>query len=338
MWLTAADVPRRLPAEWSAALAIGDEPLLVEESADALRRAARDQGFDERKVLEAGAGFNWDELLAEGSTLSLFSQKQLIELRVPEAKTGNDGSKALQAFVANQSPDMRLLVIATTTAAPPKDNAWMVRVAEAGVGVRCRRLRPEQLPKWLNQRARGLGLTLTEEALSWLAEQVEGNLLAARQELEKLPLLGVGKTWDLPALQAVVSDHARYASFDLPDTLLKGDLATGLRMIKRLREEGAAPVLVLSSFVRDIRSLHLAAQKAGQVGADRACAAAGVWRNRQSQFVAALNRLGPGGVRRLHLLVVGLDRTAKSSPEARFWEDLINLAVRLAAPRARRAA
>ena len=109
-------------------------------------------------------------------------------------------------------------------------------------------------------------------------------------------------------------------------------------MIKRLREEGAAPVLVLSSFVRDIRSLHLAAQKAAQIGPDRACAAAGVWRNRQPQFVAALNRLGPGAVRRLHLLVVGLDKTAKSAPEARFWEDLVNLAVRLAASRVRRAA
>ena len=338
MWLSANDVPRRVPAEWSAALVIGDEPLLVEESADALRRGAREQGFDERKVIEAGAGFNWDELLAEGSTLSLFSQKQLIELRLPEAKAGNDGSKALQAFVANQSTDMRLLVIATTTAAPPKDAAWMVRIAEAGVGVRCRRLRSEHMPKWLKARAQGLGLTITPEALSWLSEQLEGNLLAARQELEKLPLLGAGSTWDLPALQAVVSDHARFVSFDLPDTLLKGDLATAMRMIRRLREEGAVPVLVLSSFVRDIRSLHQAAQKAGQLGPDRACASVGIWRNRQPQFVAALNRLGPGAVRRLHLLAVGLDRTAKSSPEARFWEDLVNLAVRLAAPRARRAA
>ena len=338
MWLTAADLERRMPAQWQAALVIGDEPLLVEESADRLRTTAKADGFDERKVLEMGPGFSWDELLAEGSALSLFAQKQLIELRLPEAKAGNDGSKALQSFLSQQSEDMRLLVIATTTNAPPKDAAWMVRMAEAGVGVRCRKLRSDQLPAWLAKRAKALGLSLEQEALAWLAEQVEGNLLAARQELEKLPLLAKDKSWSLDDLRSVVSDHAHYASWDLPDTLLRGDLAAGLRMLQRLREEGQPPVLVLSSVVRDIRSLHQAARRAGQLGPDRACAAVGIWRSRQPQFVAALRRLRPASIRQLHKLAVALDHTAKSAPEARFWEDLVNLAVRLAGQQARPAA
>ena len=338
MWLSGADLPRRIPDNWSAALVIGDEPLMVEESADLLRKSARDQGFDERKVLDINASFNWDQLLAEGSTLSLFSEKQLLEIRLPEAKTGLDGSKALQSFLANQSPDMRLLVIATTTNAPPKDNAWMKRIVELGVGVKCRRVPGDQMAQWLSKRAKSLKLDIQQDALVWLAEQLEGNLLVAKQELEKLPLLGPKKSWDLASVQAVVSDHARYVSFDLPDTLLRGDLAAGVRMLKRLREEGAVPVLVLSSMVRDIRSLHQAAQRSSGVGPDRACAQVGIWRNRQPQFVAALRRLTPATIRRLHLMVIALDQTAKSAPEARFWEDLLNLSVRLAGQSPRRVA
>ena len=195
------------------------------------------------------------------------------------------------------------------------------------------------MPAWLAKRGKSLGLNFEPEALAWLSQQVEGNLLAARQELEKLPLLAQGRdNWSLEDLRAVVTDHAHYASWDLPDTLLRGDLAAALRMLQRLREEGQPPVLVLSSVVRDIRSLHQAAQRAGQIGPDRACAAVGIWRSRQPQFVAALRRLGPAGIRQLHKLAVALDHTAKSAPEARFWEDLVNLALRFAGPRVRPAA
>lgn len=338
MWLSAADLPRRLPAAWSAALVIGDELLLVEEAGDMLRAQARKQGFTERKVLEVNASFDWGTLSAEASAMSLFGDKQLIELRLPEAKPGAPGAKALQALLAVQSPDVRLLVLAATSTAPPKDTAWMVAIAEAGVGVRCRRLRGDQQIRWLADRAGSLGLQIEPDALSWLAEQVEGNLLAARQELEKLPLLDGGRNWDLPGLQQVVSDHARFVGFDLPDVLLAGDLAAGLRMIQRLREEGTAPVLLLASLARDLRSLHAAAQRAGALGPERACAEVGIWRNRQPVFSGALRRLPGAEVRRLHLLAVGLDRTAKSAPEARFWEDLVNLAVRLCGHGGRRVA
>ena len=336
MWLTADDLPRRMPRQFGAALVIGDEPLLVEESGDLLRRAAREQGFTERQVLEAGKGFNWDALTAEASAMSLFGDRQLIEIRIPEAKPGNDGSKALQEFLAAQSPDVGLLVLATTTNAPPKDAAWMVRIAEAGVGVRCRKVRSEKLPRWLAGRAQGLGLQIEPQALAWLAEQVEGNLLAARQELERLPLLGSGP-WDVAALEAVVGDHARYAGYDLPDALLAGELASALRMAERLREEGVAPAQLMFSLARDMRSLLAAAQRAGQLGPEQACQAVGIWRNRQGRFAAALRRHGLQRIRQLHLLVVGLDRTAKSAPEAQFWQELVNFAVRLAGP-TRRAA
>ena len=332
MWLTAADLSRRAPADCANALVIGDEPLLVEESADRLRAAVRERGYGERIVFEAGAGFDWQSLASEGSAMSLFSERRLIELRLPEAKPGAEGGKALQAFVAAQVPDTILLVIAPTSAAPPKDAAWMQRLTEGGVGVRCRRLRHEQLPGWLAQRARSLKLEIDEAALRWLASQVEGNLLAARQELEKLPLLGEGR-WDLPRLQAVVSDHARYAGYELPDILLSGDLAGGLRMLARLREEATPPVMLLASLARDLRSLHQAARRSGALGPDRACEAAGIWRSRKPQFMAALRRLGLTEIQGLHLAVVALDRTAKSLPEARFWEDLINFSVRIAGGR-----
>ncbi len=335
MWINAAELPRRLPKQWQAALVIGDEPLLIEEAGDALRRSARAQGFVERRVLEASGQFDWVTLAAEASAMSLFGDRQLIELRLPEAKPGVPGAKALQEFLQVQSPDVCLMVLAATSAAPPKDSVWMQKIAERGLGVRCRRLRNDQLPGWLGERARALSVEIKPAALKWLAEQVEGNLLAARQELEKLPLLDPGRTWDEAALLEVVGDHARYAGYDLPDVLLGGDLATGLRMIKRLREEGAVPVMLLGSIARDLRSLHAAALRAASLGPERACAETGIWRHRQPRFAAALRRLPLAQVKRLHLLVVGLDITAKSAPEARFWEDLVNLAIRLAGPGAR---
>lgn len=270
--------------------------------------------------------------------MSLFGDRQLIELRIPEAKPGNEGSRALQEFLAVQSPDVGLLVLATTTNAPPKDAAWMVRIAEAGVGVRCRKVRTEQLPRWLSDRARALSLDLEPAALSWLAEQVEGNLLAAKQELERLPLLSRDGHWTLDALQAVVGDHARFAGYDLPDALLGGDLASAMRMLDRLREEGVAPAQLMFSLARDMRSLLAAALRAPQIGIEPACQAAGIWRNRQPRFAAALRRHRPGQIERLHLLVVGLDKTAKSAPEARFWEELVQFSVRLTGTTARRAA
>ena len=337
MWLTAADVSRRLPERWPVGLVIGDEPLLVEEAADVLRASARQQGFTERRVLEAGGNFDWGLLTAEASAMSLFGDRQLIELRLPEAKAGAEGGKALQAFVSAQSPDVALLVIAPTTGAA-KDTAWMTRIAELGPAVRCRRLAADKLPQWLGQRARGLKLDISPEALQWLAEQVEGNLLAAHQELVKLPLLRATGRWALEDLQAVVSDHARYAGYDLPDVLLAGDLAAGLRMIRSLRENGTAPPLLMYSLGRDIRSLHAAGLRAAQSGPERACEAVGIWRNRQAHFAACLRRLPMAEIRRLHLLVVGLEKTSKSAPEARFWEDLVNFAVRLCGPAGRQVA
>lgn len=332
MWLTAADLPARMPAEFGVGLVIGDEPLLVEESADVLRQQARARGFSERVVMEASAQFDWHSLAAEASALSLFGDRRLLELRLPEAKPGADGGKALQTFAASNNQDVVLLVIATTSQALSKDAAWMQRLAESGVGVRCRKLRSDQLPAWLAQRAQQLGLSVEREALRWLASQLEGNLLAARQELEKLALLDEA-SWDLPRLQAVVSDHARFAGYELPDILLAGELAEALRVLHRLRDEGVAPVMLLFSLARDIRSLHQAALRSGALGIERACEAVGIWRMRQPRFAAALRRLGLRDIQRLHLLAVGLDRTAKSLPDERFWEDLINLSIRLAGRR-----
>jgi DNA polymerase-3 subunit delta len=242
----------------------GDEPLLIQEAADAIRAAARAQGHTERTVhTVAGAHFDWSEVLASGSSLSLFADKQIVEVRIPSGKPGKDGSVALQQLAESVGSDdttLTLVLLPRLDAASQK-TAWFSALDNAGVVVKVDPVERGALPAWIAQRlqAQGQQVASGEEGprtLQFFADRVEGNLLAAHQEIQKLALLYPPGVLSLEQVQDAVLNVARYTPFKLAEAVLGGQLERVTRMLDGLESEGETPVLVHWALADDIRTLR----------------------------------------------------------------------------------
>ncbi|MDZ4076219.1 MAG: DNA polymerase III subunit delta [Hylemonella sp.] len=241
----------------------GDEPLLQQEAADAIRAVARAQGYAERTVhTVAGAHFDWSEVLAAGGSLSLFADKQIVEIRIPSGKPGKDGSVALQQLAeAAQGNDSTLtLVLLPRLDKATKTGAWFGALESFGVTVQVEPVERRALPQWIAQRlgAQGQRVTGGEEGqrtLQFFADRVEGNLLAAHQEIQKLALLYPEGELSLEQVEGAVLNVARYDVFKLSEAVLAGQAARVQRMLDGLKAEGEAEVLVHYALSEDIRAL-----------------------------------------------------------------------------------
>ena len=248
----------------------GDEPLLVQEFADALRAAARQQGYTERTVHTAsGAHFDWSEVLASGGSLSLFADKQIVEIRIPSGKPGKEGSAALQQLAERARGDdstLTLVMLPRLDAATTK-GAWFGALESFGVTVKFDPVERHQLPQWIAQRlqAQGQRVAAGEEGqrtLQFFADRVEGNLLAAHQEIQKLALLypvAVGVAGNdvlsFDRVENAVLNVARYDVFKLSEAVLSGQAARVARMLDGLQSEGESEVLVHWALAEDIRGM-----------------------------------------------------------------------------------
>ena len=241
----------------------GDEPLLVQEAADAIRAAARVQGFTERTShTVAGAHFDWSEVLAAGGSLSLFADKQIVEVRIPSGKPGKDGSIALQQLATSaQGNDSTLtLVILPRLDKATRTGAWFMALDSFGVTLQFDPVERQMLPQWIAQRlsAQGQRVVAGEEGqrtLQFFADRVEGNLLAAHQEIQKLALLHPAGELTQAQVEAAVLNVARYDVFKLSESVLAGQTARVQRMLDGLQAEGEAEVLVHWALAEDIRAL-----------------------------------------------------------------------------------
>lgn len=242
----------------------GDEPLLVQEAADAIRTAARTQGCSERTVhTAAGAHFDWSEVLASGGSLSLFADKQLIEIRVPSGKPGKDGSQVLQhiAQAAQDNDSTVTLVILPRLDAATQKGAWFAALESFGVTVRIEPVERKALPQWIAQRLQLQGQQVAsgeegQRTLQFFADRVEGNLLAAHQEIQKLALLYPAGELSFDQVESAVLNVARYTPFKLAEAVLGGQSLRVQRMLDGLQAEGEAAVLVHWALSEDIRTLH----------------------------------------------------------------------------------
>ncbi len=241
----------------------GDDPLLVQEAADAIRAAARAQGHTERTVFTvAGAHFDWSAVLAAGGSLSLFADRQLVEVRIPSGKPGKEGSTTLQKIAAaavGQDSTLTLVVLPRLDAATLK-SAWFAALDANGVTVRVEPVERVQLPAWIAQRLRLQGQHVAagevgQRALAFVADRVEGNLLAAHQEIQKLGLLYPPGELSFEQVEGAVLNVARYDPFKLAEAVLDGQAARAQRMLDGLEAEGEAPVLVHWALAEDIRAL-----------------------------------------------------------------------------------
>ena len=236
-------------------LVTGDETLLVEEACDLVLKAAVGQGFAERKVLHVEPGFKWHELLAEAASLSLFAEKKLLDLRVPANRFDKQASGTLREYLGDIQPDNVLLVRTARLQSRQRSSAWYKAIDSAGVVVPVWPIDQRELPGWLARRARAAGLDLTREALAWLADRVEGNLLAAAQEIDKLKLADLKQPIDAESLAAAVSDAAHYDAFELIDAVFAGDARRVRRVLATLREQGSSLFALLGAFTGQLRGI-----------------------------------------------------------------------------------
>lgn len=242
----------------------GDEPLLIQEAADAIRQCAREQGYSERTVhTVAGAHFDWSEVLASGGSLSLFADKQIIEIRIPSGKPGKDGSQILQQIAANaQGNDGVLtLVLLPRLDAQTAKGAWFAALDSAGVSVKVEPVERGALPQWIAQRLQAQGQHVAsgepgQRTLQFFADRVEGNLLAAHQEIQKLALLYPAGELGFEQVESAVLNVARYTPFKLAEAVLAGQVLRAQRMLDGLEAVGEAAVLVHWALADDIRTLH----------------------------------------------------------------------------------
>jgi len=239
----------------------GDEPLLAQEIGDLIRAAARAAGYSERKVFSvSGAHFDWSGLLGASQAMSLFAERQLIEIRIPGGKPGKEGSEALQRYCETLSDDVVTVIHLPRLDRQQQSSAWFGAVDAAGVSVRVDPVERKALPQWIAQRLAAQGQCVQEgdagaQTLAFFADRVEGNLLAAHQELQKIALLYPRGELSFEQIEAAVLNVARYDVFKLGEAVLAGQTARVLRMLDGLRAEGEAPVLVHWTLAEDIRAL-----------------------------------------------------------------------------------
>ncbi len=236
-------------------LIAGDEVLLTGEAADAVRAHARAEGFTGRDLFLTDRGFDWSELRNASQTLSLFAERRILEIRMPTSRPGKEGGAALAALAADPGPDNLVLVITSRPEKETWSSAWFKTFEKHGVFVQVGPVEIGRLPQWIRQRAARLGFDFGRGAAELLAERVEGNLLAAQQELDKLALLHAGGGVSIEDVQAAVANSARYDVFQLGEAALAGDAPRSLRILQGLRSEGAEPPLVLWAICRELRAL-----------------------------------------------------------------------------------
>jgi DNA polymerase III subunit delta len=239
----------------------GDEPLLAQEAGDAIRAAARASGCTERQVhTVAGAHFDWSGLLGASMAMSLFAQRQLIEIRIPSGKPGKDGSEALQRYCQHLSDDTVTLVQLPKLDRSQQTSAWFAALDAAGAMVRVDPIDRKALPQWIAQRLVAQGQRVEggeagQRTLAFFADRIEGNLLAAHQEVQKLGLLYEAGELSFEQIESAVLNVARYDVFKLGEAVLAGQVARALRMLDGLKAEGEAAVLVHWTLTEDIRGL-----------------------------------------------------------------------------------
>lgn len=243
-----------------------DDPLLQQEASDAVRQACRAQGYTERQVFSVERSFNWNQLREASATLSLFAEKRILEVRIPSGKPGDQGALVLQEYLARPAEDTVLLISLPRLDGSTLRTKWAKALQDSPICgfVQIPVITPEQLPQWLNQRLQQKGLSADAEVLELISDRVEGNLLAAAQEIEKLTLLTDAKHLDSATVQNAIADSARYDIFTLVDAALASDTARSLRILSGLRAEGNEVPVILWALARDIRQLSLFAAQIEQ--------------------------------------------------------------------------
>ncbi len=313
----------------------GDEPLLLGEACDAVRAAARAQGFSERQVFFVERGFDWQEVRAATQAMSLFAEQRLIEIRLAGASPGNEGSEVICDIAAQAAGDLLIMVVADKLDARSLSTKWVTAIDKYGVLVQVWPIEATQLPAFVEKRLKRAGLKFDAGVAELIAERVEGNLLAAQQEIDKLALLHTGSANDVALtvdnVLDAVADSARYDVLQLGMAAMQGNAARALHILDGLQQEGIDAVLVLWGVNKDLQWLARVAFAAARgQGIDSAMMAAGVWKPRQAAMKQALTRLKLPALRAMLVDAAQVDAAIKGANRRNPWLELRGLVARLA--------
>jgi len=332
MKLSSEDLPRHLAKGLAPLYVIcGDAPLLSIEAADAIRLAARAAGYEEREVLTVEQGFKWAELRNSAQSLSLFSSRKLVELRIPTGKPGVEGAQAIQDYCDQLNADTVTVVSLPKLDKTGQNSKWFSALAEHGNVIATEEITLNALPGWIAGRLQRQGQSADMDTLRFLAERVEGNLLAAFQEIQKLALLFPPAPLSFEQVKDSVMDVARYDVFKLSEAMLAGDAARFAHILDGLRAEGEATVLILWAVTEDIRALaRVSRSLQGGGNLANALREARVWGPRQKPMERAVRRFKPAIAERALRQAAHIDKVIKGLRDGDVWNELLQLGVRCA--------
>jgi DNA polymerase-3 subunit delta len=316
----------------SAYLVTGVEPLLIAEAASAVRQAAREAGYADREVHFIERGFDWDELLRDSANLSLFASRRLIELKF-NSPPDQESQRTLAELAAKPPADTVLLVTGELER-KSQGTGWVKAFEEHGVVVVTQAVDRGALPAWISTRLARHDVRIEPAAAQLLADRVEGNLLAAQQEVERIALLMPGATLGAEDVAALVADSARYDVFELSAAAFAGQAERALRILAGLRAEGQEPPLILWALLNDLRALsRVSFRVARERSLEDAFRAEQVWSSRQGPLRSALSRHDRRSIDALILAIARADRVAKGSLHGDAWVELEGLVARIAGVR-----
>ena len=314
----------------------GAETLLVEECLDGLRHFLLKQGYDERLRYTAEPGFDWNQLAQQSQSISLFAEKKIIELRIPTGKPGDAGGKALMAYAEmSTNVDTILIVISGEIEKRAQKTKWFKQLESGSVVVEIPTIPGGQLGQWIEKRMRDRKLDFDPDVVSRLAYHVEGNLLAAAQEIDLLKLLYLDKRITVDMTESVIADHARFNVYAFVDACLAGSIHRSIRILESLRREQAEPIIILWALTRDTRSLcnlMLAARRGANPQSQ--FQRYGIWGNRGALMTSAMKRLSLAQCARLLKRLGRADLMAKGRADFErqdIWGEIEGIALGLCA-------
>lgn len=308
-----------------------DEILLAQETVDALRAAARAEGYTEREVLNVEGRFDWGQLTESLQSLSLFGDRKIVELRIPSGKPGKDGGDALKTLATQLSDDVLIIVTLPKLDKTSKNSVWFKALSSAGELIEINNVALAHLPRWISERLKANGHSASPAALQLMSQQFEGNLIAAHQEIQKLALLFPAGQLSDEQVQQSVFNVARYDVFGLSEGLLAGDVARVCRMIEGLKAEGEPIVLVLWALTEDVRTLTaLKNDVQNDASLGSAMRERRVWGAREKLMPTALNALSLPFLKNALQRTHELDRLAKGLSKGDVWDATLQLASQIA--------
>jgi len=315
-------------------LVAGPEILLREEAVDSIRAAARKHGIGQRDLMTAAdRSFSWDQLSATGATMSLFAERRLLELRLPTGKPGVAGAKAIGQWLQQAQADADvLLLIAEQWEFKNEKTAWVKKVDQAGIYVPAWNIKSAQLPVWIERRMRARELQPETGVVSWLAARVDGSLLAAAQEIDKLLMANGTGTVTLDQVRAAVSDSSEYDAFKLCAAVWIGNLALSMRIVTRLRLQGVVPQVLVATLQNELQTLYSFLQLTHSGSAQEAFRKLRIWESKQQVITRASKRLQVTQLEAAMIELAALDRIGKGQQYGDFWLQLERLILRLATP------